>query len=108
MTNKKSSSSFDPKIICSSAKPHICFGCEGTISTGMMYVRQVVRDDKTIKNIALCLLCAMLLKEQNRTYLKPGGFSDRLIPNCLRKKKAEFLDKFKHNSKETILEQIAK
>lgn len=108
MTDKKAPAVFEPKVICSSAKPHICFGCEGTISTGMMYIRQAVREDGTIKNISLCLLCAMLLKEQNRTSLKQGGFSERLIPNCLRKKKTEFLEKYKHNSKESILEQIAK
>lgn len=56
----------------------------------------------------MCLLCAMILKDSHEGVIKEGGYSERLIPNVLRKKKAEFLKKFRKNSREAILEQLAK
>jgi hypothetical protein len=50
----------------------------------------------------------MILKDSHEGVIKEGGYSERLIPNVLRKKKAEFLKKFRKNSREAILEQLAK
>jgi hypothetical protein len=50
----------------------------------------------------------MILKDSKDNVIKPGGYSERLIPNVLRKKKAEFLRKWRQNSQQAILEQIAK
>jgi hypothetical protein len=73
-----------------------------------MYVRHPVKDGKAVKTLHLCMLCTMILKDSKDNVIKPGGYTDRLIPNVLRKKKAEFLRKWKQNSHQAILEQIAK
>lgn len=99
---------FPPKVVNSARNNYRCYGCLGIIHTGRMFIANPVKDGKSVKTLRLCLLCAMLLKDKPDSTIKEGGFSDRLIPNCLRKKKAELLRKFKRNSTEAILEQIAK
>ena len=99
---------FPPQVINASRKPYRCFTCLGTISKGQMYVRHPVKDGKAVKSLHLCMLCTMILKDSKDNVIKPGGYTDRLIPNVLRKKKAEFMRKFKKNSNAAILEQIAK
>ena len=99
---------FPPKVVNSARKPYRCFTCLCTIGTGTMYVRHAVKEGKAVKTLHLCMLCTMILKDSKDNVIKPGGYTDRLIPNVLRKKKAEFLRKFKKNSTEAILEQIAK
>ena len=99
---------FPPKVINSSMKPYRCFTCLTTIGRGTMYVRHPVKDGKAVKTLCLCMLCTMILKDSKDNIIKPGGYTDRLIPNVLRKKKAEFMRKFKKNSNAAILEQIAK
>ena len=100
--------SFPPKVISASRKPYRCFTCLGTIPAGTMYVRHPVKDGKAVKSLHLCMLCTMILKDSDTSIIKPGGYSERLIPNKLRKKKAEFMRKLKKNSNAAILEQIAK
>jgi hypothetical protein len=99
---------FPPKVVTAARKPYRCFTCLGTISTGTMYVRHPVKEGKTVKTLHLCMLCTMILKDSKDNVIKPGGYSERLIPNVLRKKKAEFLRKWRQNSQQAILEQIAK
>jgi hypothetical protein len=99
---------FPPKVISASRKPYRCFTCLGTIGQGVTYVRHPVKEGKTVKTLRLCWLCTMILKDSKDNIIKPGGYTDRLIPNVLRKKKAEFLRKWKNNSTQAILEQIAK
>lgn len=100
--------SFPPKVINASRKPYRCFGCFGTISRGTMYIAIPVKDGASVRTLHMCLLCAMILKDSHEGVIKEGGYSDRLIPNVLRKKKEEFLKKFRKNSREAILEQLAK
>ena len=99
---------FPPKLISASRKPYRCFTCLTTIPTGNTYVRHPVKEGKAVKTLHICWLCTMILKDSKDNVIKPGGYTDRLIPNVLRKKKAEFLRKFKKNSNAAILEQIAK
>jgi hypothetical protein len=99
---------FPPKVISASRKPYRCFTCLTTIAAGTPYVRHPVKEGKAVKTLHLCMLCTMILKDSKNDVIKPGGYTDRLIPNVLRKKKAEFMRKFKKNSNEAILEQLAK
>ena len=99
---------FPPKVIISARKNYRCYTCWGTIHAGKMYVRYPVKDGKAVKSLHVCMLCSMVLKDSDTSIIKPGGYSERLIPNKLRKKKAEFLKRFQQNSREAILEQIAK
>lgn len=100
--------SFPPKVIQAASRQYRCYGCWGTINAHRMYIAFPVKEGKTVKTLHLCVLCAMLLKDNPEHTIKAGGFSDRLIPNCLRKKKAAFLRKFQQDSHSAILEQIAK
>lgn len=95
-------------MISSARKPYRCFTCLTTIAAGTTYVRHPVKEGKAVKTLHLCMLCTMILKDSKDNIIKPGGYTDRLIPNVLRKKKAEFLRKWKNNSTQAILEQIAK
>lgn len=108
MKQQPTNYAFPPKVINSGRKNYRCFTCWKTINAGKMYVAYPVKDGKTVKTLHVCLLCSMLLKDSRDCTIKPGGFSERLIPNCLRKKKAEFLRKFQKDSRIAVLEQIAK
>lgn len=82
---------FDPKVIFRSRKPHQCYGCLLTIPQGKMYLAHPVKVGKSVVTRHLCITCSFLLSQNPRAELKKGNYTERLIPNALKKVRAEFL-----------------
>jgi hypothetical protein len=85
--------SFDPKVQ-TARKTHKCWACLCEIPKGMMYVSYPGKNSAgDFQSTKLCHECSVLLtKKTGATALtiRQGEFSERLIPNCLRKVRNEF------------------
>jgi hypothetical protein len=84
---------FDPKVL-TARKNHKCWACLCEIPKGMMYVSYPGKNEAgEFQSTKLCHECSVLLtKKTGATALtiRQGEFSERLIPNCLRKVRNEF------------------
>ena len=90
------------RVVKAARKPHKCFACLGTIPAGCTYIAYPGKNDAgQFSTKHLCIECSYLLTQktgdQSQT-VKFGEFSDRLIPNFLRKKRTAF----RRNPKEVI------
>jgi hypothetical protein len=85
--------SFDPRAVVA-RKPHECFACTAKIPKGQHYVACPSKDDADkFQTIHLCIECAYLLRHktgEKPNSLSQGCFTERKIPNCLRKLRTEF------------------
>ena len=86
---------FEARCVESARKEHVCFACLGKIPVGGTYiVYPCAGDDGRFKSVKFCPICGYLLTQKNgsaaRT-IRKGEFSEKLIPNCLRKKRAALL-----------------
>ena len=84
---------FDPRVV-TARKAHKCWACLCDIPKGMMYVSYSGKNEAgEFQSTKLCHECSVLLtKKTGATALtiRQGEFSERLIPNCLRKVRNEF------------------
>lgn len=85
--------SFDAKIT-TARKEHRCFACGAQIPAGQVYIAYPGKNNEGVfQTTHLCIECSYLLTQKtgaNANNIRQGEFSDRLLPNCLRKKRAEF------------------
>ena len=85
--------SFDAKIT-TARKEHQCFACGVRIPAGQVYIAYPGKNNEgKFQTTHLCIECSYLLTQktgENANNIRQGEFSDRLLPNCLRKKRAEF------------------
>lgn len=85
---------FPAKVILSSRKPHKCFACLFDIPVGSIYIAYPgVNSGGEFSEMKLCIECSYLLSQKtgkNAHNIRQGEFQDRLLPNCLRKKRTEF------------------
>lgn len=84
---------FDPRIT-TARKQHKCFACERSIPKGETYIGYPGKNSEgKFMTVRLCIECSYLLTQKtgaNAHNIRLGEFSERLLPNCLRKKRAEF------------------
>lgn len=84
---------FDPRIT-TARKPHKCFACGVTIPKGQVYIGYPGKNSEgTFQTVHLCIECSYLLTQKsgaNAHNIRFNEFNDRLLPNCLRKKRTEF------------------
>lgn len=84
---------FDARVT-KARKPHKCLACLRQISAGETYISYPGKDSTgEFSTRRLCIECSFLLTQkggESANSIREGEFSDRLIPNCLRKKRAEF------------------
>lgn len=75
-------------------KQHQCWACERTIATGEVYIAYPGKgSDGRFVTTHLCVECSFLITQKtgaNAQNIRQGELTDRLIPNFLRKKRAEF------------------
>lgn len=92
---------FDAKVT-KAAKKHKCMACLLPIVPGEVYVSYPAKfASGKMTTRRLCIECSFLLTQKggkSADTIREGEFSDRLIPNCLRKKRTEF----RHNPKAAI------
>ena len=84
--------SFDPRTVVA-RKPHKCFACTCNIPKGYQYVACPSTFDGKFQTIHLCIECAYLLRHKTGEHanaLTQGCFTERRIPNCLRKLRTDF------------------
>ena len=85
--------SFDPRTVVA-RKPHKCFACTVVIPKGFQYLACPSKgEDGKFQTVHLCIECAYLLRYktgENANGLTPGCFTERRLPNCLRKLRATF------------------
>ena len=86
---------FEARCVENARKKHVCFACQGEIPIGGTYiVYPCAGDDGHFKSVKFCPICGYLLTQKNganaRT-IREGEFSEKLIPNCLRKRRNAFL-----------------
>jgi hypothetical protein len=84
---------FDPRITVA-RKVHQCYACLRDIPKGETYIGYPGKNNRgKFETVHLCIECSYLLTQKtgadafNITY---GNFTERLIPNFLRKKRNEF------------------
>ena len=84
---------FDPKIT-TARKQHKCFACCATIPKGEIYIGYPgTNNEGKFQTTHLCIECSYLLTQKtgaNAHNIRLGEFSERLLPNCLRKKRDAF------------------
>lgn len=84
---------FDARIV-TARKEHTCYACGVKIPKGMKYVGYPGKNSSgQFQTAHLCIECTYLLTQKtgaNAHTITQGNFSDRLIPNFLRKKRNEF------------------
>ena len=85
--------SFAPRAVVA-RKPHRCFACTFVIPKGVQYVACPSKSDEgEFQTVHLCIECAYLLRHktgENANGLTPGCFTERRLPNCLRKLRTVF------------------
>lgn len=82
---------FDPKVIFCSRKVHKCYACLEDIPEGKMYICHAVKlPSGAVCSRKMCIVCSFLLS-QSKGEIKPGGYTERMIPNFLRKIRDEFV-----------------
>lgn len=81
--------------ITKARKEHKCFACGDKIVKGQVYIGYPGKSNTGVfQTTHLCIICSYLLTQKtgaNAHNVRMGEFSERLLPNCLRKKRAEFL-----------------
>lgn len=83
---------FDPKVT-RARKEHRCLACLLPIVPKEIYIMYAAKIEKgKFSYRRLCVECSYLLtqKSSGNAEFRRGEFSERLIPNFLRKKRAEF------------------
>lgn len=90
---KKKHIAFDSRVT-RAAKTHLCYTCERPLKKGTVHIVYPATDENyNFISYRLCIECSFLVSQKdgiNRNSIKKGGFTDILIPNRLRKKRAEF------------------
>lgn len=85
---------FDARIV-RARKQHKCWACGTDIPAGQVYIAYPgTNNEGSFQTTHLCILCSYLLTQKdgaNANNIRQGEFSERLLPNCLRKKRTEFL-----------------
>jgi hypothetical protein len=85
--------SFNAKAV-RARKEHICFTCRRPIVVGQIHVAYPGKNHAgKFSTTRLCIECSYLQTQCNGkygTFVREGSFTDLLIPNFLRKKRAEF------------------
>lgn len=80
--------------VTTARKEHKCFACGVTIPKGQVYIGYPGKNsDGKFQTAHLCIECSYLMTQKtgaNAHNIRLGEFSERLLPNCLRKKRAEF------------------
>lgn len=85
--------SFDPRVVLSSRKAHKCVTCGYVMPKGTVYVAYPCKDNLGFRTLHLCVECTYLMNfktGERRQEITTGEFTERRIPNFLRKKRAEF------------------
>ena len=89
-----SSVSFDPRVVMKSRKAHKCYACAYNMPQGSIYISYPgVWEDGKFKSLKLCVECSFLLHfktGEHKEFVREGEFTERRIPNFLKKKRAEF------------------
>lgn len=89
-----SGSPFKARVVRAVRKGRICYGCGRMIEVGRVAIVQPLFSEAgKMVSESLCMECGYLLHEMlnsGRSSLKEHGFSERKIPNVLRKKRDEF------------------
>lgn len=84
---------FDPKVTVA-RKQHECWGCLCVIHKGDVYINYPGENDAgEFQSTKLCHECSYLLTQKTGATahsIAKGNFSERLIPNFLRKKRNEY------------------
>lgn len=84
---------FDPKVV-TARKNHKCWACLCETPKGMMYVSYPGKNEAgEFQSTKLCHECSVLLTKKTGATaftIRQGEFSERLIPNFLRKIRNEF------------------
>lgn len=82
------------RVVKAARKPHKCYACLCTIPAGYTYVAYPGKNDAgQFGTTPLCIECSYLLSQKTGATaqtIRFGEFSDRLIPNFLRKKRTAF------------------
>lgn len=83
---------FEAKVIEKSRKKHTCIMCSSEIPVGSLYVASPYKDeaDGTMISAKFCHECAYLMNYVTVKTFSEGNFSDRRIPNFLRKIRNEY------------------
>jgi hypothetical protein len=85
---------FDARVV-KARKQYKCFACNNDIVVGQVHVAYPGKNDAGVfTTTRLCIICSYLITQKTGAKahsIRQGEFSDALIPNCLRKKRAEFL-----------------
>ena len=97
---------FDPRVL-KARKEHQCMTCLLPIvphEVYIMYPAKLGKGKFTYRR--LCVECSYLLtqKSAGREEFRRGEFSERLIPNCLRKRRTEF----RKNPEAAIRQMVSK
>lgn len=86
---------FDARVV-TARKDHKCWACLCVIPKGEMYINYPGKNEEgQFQSTKLCYECSYLLTQKtgaNAHTIQQGNFSERLIPNFLRKKRNEFRD----------------
>ena len=89
-----SSVSFDPQVVMRSRKVHRCYACAYNMPQGSIYISYPgIGEDGKFKSLKLCVECSFLLHfktGEHKEFVREGEFTERRIPNFLKKKRAEF------------------
>ena len=84
---------FDARVV-KARKQHQCWACNNEIVVGQIHVAYPGKNNVgKFMTTRLCIECSYLLTQKtgaNAHNIRQGEFSEMLIPNCLRKKRAEF------------------
>lgn len=90
----RSSNAFNARVVKSARKQHECFTCRTVIPVGCIYIAYPGKNHEGVFcTTHLCIECTYLLTQNNgpfRDQIRKDCFTEQLIPNCLRKKRAEF------------------
>lgn len=88
-----STNTFNARIT-KAAKKHQCLACERPIAKGEIHIVYPGKNSEgKFMSTRLCIECRFLITQKtgaNASNIRPGEFTDILLPNCLRKKRTEF------------------
>jgi hypothetical protein len=82
------------KVIMAARKPHKCFTCLCDIPKKSMYISYPGKNHAgEFQTTHICMECGYLLAQKtgdHKKVIRAGEFSERMIPNFLKKKRADF------------------
>jgi hypothetical protein len=97
-----SNNALSARVVKAARKPHKCFACLCDIPVGYTYIAYPGKNDAGVFGTThLCIECSYLLTQKTgpkKFKVREGEFTERQIPNFLRKKRTAF----RKNPKETI------